>query len=138
MSSEFRGSCLCGTVSYEITGTAFGFYHCHCQRCRKANGTGHASNILLKPDSATWISGEENIAGFKVPEAKRFRTAFCKTCGSPLPRVAPDLSIAVIPAGSLDSDPPLQPTDRIFWDSRADWSCDAGSIPSWPDYPQTS
>jgi hypothetical protein len=136
MSSEFRGSCLCGTVSYEIRGAPFGFYHCHCQRCRKANGTGHASNILLRPDSATWISGEENIASFKVPEAKRFRTAFCKTCGSPLPRIAPDLSIAVIPAGSLDNDPPLQPTARIFWGSRADWSCDAGSIPIWPEYPQ--
>ena len=40
--SVFQGSCLCGTVSYEITGTPFDFFHCHCQRCRKANGTGHA------------------------------------------------------------------------------------------------
>jgi len=138
MSSDFRGSCLCGAVGYEITGTPLGFYHCHCRRCRKASGTGHASNIILKPDNVSWTAGEENIGGFNVPDAKRFRTAFCKTCGSPLPRVAPDLSIAAIPAGSLDNDPPLKPTARIFWDSRAPWSCDSGDITSWPEYPQQS
>lgn len=135
MSTEFHGSCLCGAVSYEITGTAFDFFHCHCRRCRKANGTGHASNILLKPDSVTWLSGEENMSSFKVPDAARFRTVFCKTCGSPMPRFAPDLRFGVIPAGSLDSEPPLQPTARIFWNSRTDWSCEAGSVPSWPEYP---
>lgn len=138
MSSEFRGSCLCGAVSYEIVGTPFDFFHCHCGRCRKANGTGHASNILVKPDSAEWISGEENLGGFKVPGAKRFRTSFCTTCGSPLPRFAPDMSLAVIPAGSLDSSPPLLPTARIFWDYRTDWSCEADSIPVWPEYPGES
>jgi hypothetical protein len=136
MSSEFRGSCLCGVVSFEITGTPFDFFHCHCARCRKASGTGHASNILLKPDSAKWVSGEENVGGFKVPDAKRFRTLFCSTCGSPLPKVAPDMSFAVIPAGTLDSEPPLQPTARIFCDSRADWSCDSGDIPNWSEYPE--
>jgi len=83
-----------------------------------------------------WIAGEENIAGFKVPDAKRFRTSFCTTCGSPLPRVAPDLGFALIPAGSLDSDPPLQPTARIFWASRTAWSCDEGGVPAWDEYPQ--
>jgi hypothetical protein len=135
MSAEFRGSCLCGAVSYEISGTPFNFFHCHCGRCRKATGTGHASNILLKPDSAKWIAGEENLAAFKVPDAKRYRTVFCSNCGSPLPRVAPDLSLAVIPAGSLDSDPPLEPTGRIFQNSRTNWSCGADDIPSFAEYP---
>lgn len=135
-SSVFEGSCLCETVKYRITGTPFDFFHCHCKRCRKANGTGHASNILIKPETAEWADGESNLGGFKVPDAKRFRTCFCTTCGSPLPKVAPDMSIAVIPAGSLDSEPPIGPTGRIFWDFRAGWSCEAGSFPTWPEYPQ--
>ena len=134
-SSEFQGSCLCGAVSYKIVGTPFAFFHCHCHRCRKANGTGHASNILLKPEHGEWTSGEENLGGYKVPGAKRFRTAFCQTCGSPMPRFSPDSNLAVIPAGSLDSEPPLKPTARIFWDSRSDWSCAEGDLPAWPEYP---
>jgi hypothetical protein len=52
-----------------------------------------------------------------------------------MPRVAPDLSFAVVPAGSLDTETPLEPTDRIMCDSRADWSCVSGDLPEWPEYP---
>jgi hypothetical protein len=135
-SAILKGSCICGAVSYEITGEPFGFYHCHCGRCRKASGTGHASNILLKPATASWTSGEELLKSYAVPEAQRFRTQFCGTCGSPLPKIAHDHSLAVIPAGSLDTEPPLAPTDRIMWDSRTDWSCETGDLPAWAEYPE--
>lgn len=132
----FEGSCLCGSVAYRITGEPRVFFHCHCGRCRKASGTGHASNIILKPESATWTAGEELLASFKVPDAQRFRSVFCTRCGSPMPRIAPDKSVAVIPAGTLDTDAPLNPTGRIMWSSRAAWSCEAGAIPVWPEYPE--
>jgi hypothetical protein len=135
MSAKFSGSCICGSVRYEIQGDPRAFFHCHCGRCRKSSGTGHASNILLKPESAEWLSGEALLASYKVPDAERFRTVFCSQCGSPMPRIAPDRSVAVIPAGSLDSEPPISPTDHIMWGSRAEWSCDAGDIPHWPEYP---
>jgi hypothetical protein len=132
--STFSGSCLCGSVRYEITGDARAFYHCHCRRCRKATGTGHASNIIVVPTAAKWLSGDDLIRSYKVPEAARFRSQFCSNCGSQLPRVAPDMSRAVIPAGSLDHPPDIAPTSRIFWESRVDWSCGAGQLPVWPEY----
>jgi hypothetical protein len=132
---SYAGACLCGAVSYEIVGSARSFFHCHCGRCRKASGTGHASNVILKPSSTAWTSGEESIRRYKVPEAERFGTVFCSICGSPLPRISPDGSYAVIPAGSLDVEPAIEPTDRIFWESRSSWSCDAGTVPAWPTYP---
>ena len=134
--AEFKGSCICGSITYEIRGEPRGFFHCHCSRCRKSSGTGHASNIILKPESAEWTAGKELLGSYKVPEAQRFRTVFCTRCGSPMPRVASDLSIAVIPAGSLDTDPSLAPTARIMWGSRAGWSCETGDIPTWPEYPE--
>lgn len=136
--STFSGSCLCGSVRYQISGVPTAFNHCHCLRCRKATGTGHASNIILKPDSVEWLAGEHLLRSFKVPDAKRFRSMFCSNCGSPLPRIAADLSMAVIPAGSLDQSPSISPTARIFWASRADWSCDASEIPVWPEYREQS
>jgi len=135
-STEIQGSCLCGTVRYKVVCEPLHFFHCHCERCRKANGTGHASNIIGKPVSGEWLTGEDSLGGYKVPEAERFRTCFCTNCGSPMPRMAPNAKIVVIPAGSIDGDPPITPTARIFWKSRANWSCDAGSIPSWAQYPE--
>lgn len=131
----FRGSCLCGSVRYEISGDPMKFYHCHCKRCRKATGTGHASNLLIKPGSIKWIKGEELIKSYKVPEAKRFTNCFCSVCGGRVPRYVKEADFIVIPAGSLDSEPVFQPQARIFWDSRANWSCSGDDLPVHSEYP---
>ncbi|MBI5115840.1 GFA family protein [Candidatus Poribacteria bacterium] len=134
-SLTLRGSCLCGSVQYEISGEPAKFYHCHCQRCRKATGTGHASNLLVKPGAIKWLKGEELIKAYKVPEAKRFTSRFCSKCGSQVPRYVKETDFIVIPAGSLDSAPTIQPQARIFWDSRADWSCSGDDLPTYSEYP---
>lgn len=133
---EFSGSCLCGTVSYKIVGEASKFYHCHCQRCRKATGTGHASNLILfQPPVAEWVSGEDKIGRYKVPEAERFAVWFCRECGSNLPRMPEDRAMVVIPAGSLDMQPVKAPEARIFYTDGTQWSCADSDLPSYPTYP---
>ncbi|GMR07764.1 MAG: GFA family protein [Gammaproteobacteria bacterium] len=133
---NISGSCLCGAVQYAIHGEALRFYHCHCRRCRKTTGTGHASNMLVQPESCLiWNQGEDMLVHYKVPEAERFYNLFCKQCGSPMPRQVPELQGVIIPAGTLDDEPPIQPSARIFWGSRADWSCDAGGLPVHTEYP---
>jgi len=138
VSETFRGGCLCGAVKYEICGEPVRFYHCYCSRCRKATGTGHASNIMVKLGTALWEKGEEAVRRYKIPEAERFSTAFCGSCGGQLPRVVTEVNVAVIPAGSLDHTPVIEPQARIFWNSRAAWSCTAGDLPVFGEYPPRS
>jgi hypothetical protein len=133
--SILKGSCLCGAVKYVVTGEAKRFYHCHCSRCRKATGTGHASNLFVQPGTLEWLGGEELVRTYKVPEAQRFANAFCTTCGSRLPREAKAMGFVVIPAGSLDVEPPIGPQARIFTGSRAQWSCPDGEMTAYEDYP---
>ena len=133
--SSLKGGCLCGAVTYEATGEPKRFYHCHCARCRKVTGTGHASNLFLQPATLTWLTGEEQIRAFKVPEAQRFTNSFCANCGSRVPRQARDSDIVMIPAGSLDDAAPIMPQARIFSGSRASWSCTDDEIPVYPEYP---
>lgn len=132
--STLRGGCLCGSVQYEITGTATRFYHCHCSRCRKSSGTGHASNVFFQPASIRWLKGEELLRSFKPSEAKRFTRQFCGNCGSSVARQVKDSDVVIAPAGSLDVEPPIQPQARIFWGSRASWSCSGDGIPTYPEY----
>ncbi|VAW75028.1 Gfa-like protein [hydrothermal vent metagenome] len=134
---DFSGGCLCGSIQYKINGDVMRFYHCHCSRCRKMTGTGHATNIMVKADTVEWLKSESLLGYYKVPKAERFYSQFCKQCGSPLPRRVPELGMVVIPAGSLDSDPGINPEARIFWDSRAEWSCEAGGLPTFSEYPET-
>lgn len=43
--STIHGSCLCGEVTFEVDPPFHKMVHCHCSRCRKATGTGHATNL---------------------------------------------------------------------------------------------
>ena len=132
--TTLKGGCLCGAVKYEVTGEPKRFFHCHCSRCRKATGTGHASNLFLQPGILKWLKGEDQIRAFKVPEAKRFTNSFCGTCGSRLPRQAKDSDVVMIPCGSLDDDAPIKPQARIFSGSRAGWSCAGDGLPVHAEY----
>jgi hypothetical protein len=57
-------------------------------------------------------------------------------CGGQLPREIGEM--VVVPAGSVDRLPELQPQGRIFWESRAEWSCPAGDLPHYAEYPTAS
>jgi hypothetical protein len=131
---SLRGSCLCGAVRYTATGEEQRFYHCHCRRCRKASGTGHASNLFLK-GTLSWDSGEELLRSFKLPEAERFTNTFCSTCGGRVPRYIEKLGMVFIPAGSLDDEPGIKLQARLFMGSRAGWSCDSTPVPEFDEYP---
>ena len=133
--TTLKGSCLCGAVKYEASGEAKRFLHCHCSRCRKASGTGHATNLFLQPGTLKWLAGEEQVHAFKVPEAKRFTNTFCSACGGRLPRQVQGADIVMIPAGSLDDESPIAPQGRIFYGSRAAWSCGGDGLPVFDEYP---
>ena len=121
MSKKTKGSCLCGSVTYQFTGPEFVFQYCHCSRCRKFTGSAHASNIIVDPKQFEWLSGESSLGRFEHPDAKHFATCFCTKCGSSLPWLNQSGTVVVIPAGTLDEDPGIRPVQNIFYESRAPW-----------------
>jgi len=131
---SLSGSCLCGAVHYTATGEAQRFYHCHCNRCRKASGTGHTSNLFLS-GTLDWEGGEDQLINYKLPEAERFTNTFCRICGSRMPLFIDEYGVVFIPAGSLDEEPGLTPQARIFTGSRTAWSCDETGLPGFDEYP---
>lgn len=133
--SSIHGSCLCGAVRFAVDPPFLKMMHCHCSRCRKGTGTGHATHLTVDPGQFRWLSGEEVITRYDLPAAESFSKWFCSRCGSPVPRLRRTGGIMVIPAGSLDEAPPIMPTDHIFWTSRAPWGCPSGGLPTHDEYP---
>jgi hypothetical protein len=129
-----RGSCLCGGVAYEVEGELYGIVNCHCSRCRKARSAAHASNLFAGVERLRWTQGEDRIGSFRVPEAKRFRSSFCRVCGASLPRAFPERGFAVIPAGTLDDDPGARERFHIFCGSKAPWYEIADDVPQFEEY----
>ena len=81
-----RGSCLCGGVAFEIMGPPLRVIHCHCMRCRKARGTANATNLILPLTGLRFVRGAELLTKFQLPGAQFFGHAFCRVCGSSMPR----------------------------------------------------
>ena len=86
--TAFRGSCLCGEVAFEVEGPFEQFLNCHCSRCRKATGTAHSCEVIVKALALRWLRGEQSVMRFDLPQARSFATAFCRTCGQS--HAAPD------------------------------------------------
>lgn len=128
------GSCLCGAVSFEYDGEPAAMVNCHCSRCRRAMSAAHATMVMVGHDGFRWLSGEDGIVNYKMPEAKVKGTAFCRTCGSQVPRRR-DPDNMQIPAGCLDDDPRARARANIFIDSKAAWSVVDPNLPSFPEAP---
>ncbi len=136
MGKEIKGSCLCGQVRWVLTGPFDAFHLCHCSRCRKATGSAHAANIFSRTENITWLSGENLIKRFDLPEAERFSKCFCTRCGSTVPCVSRTGQYLLIPVGTLDDDPGITPGDNIFWADRAAWYDDGLKSEKFDAYPK--
>jgi len=136
MSSIHAGKCLCGETQFQIIGEAVRFLYCHCSRCRKSTGSAHASNLFIEADGVQWTSGEANLRTYKVPEAERFARTFCNNCGSLLPAYVAARGMVVVPAGTLETEPPIKPQARIFQQSRAQWSIEDQNLVCFDEYPE--
>ena len=96
------GSCLCGTVTFEIEGDFENFYLCHCQHCQKDTGSAHAANLFSQSAKLTWLAGEDAVTSYTLP-GTRHSKSFCKLCGSALPGTQVQ-GLLVVPAGCLDTE----------------------------------
>jgi len=129
------GGCLCGEVSYEVSGSLGVFQYCHCSRCRKFTGSAFAANIIVTPDQFEWTKGEELLGRYEIEDAKHFATSFCKSCGSSLPWQSKSKKAMIIPAGTLNSDPEIRPFQNIFYESKADWFTDPSELVKYDELP---
>lgn len=120
MSDKHNGSCLCSAIRFEIEGAFEHFFLCHCGRCRKDTGSAHAANLFSTQAKLTWLSGEQHIKTFQLPQTRHTRS-FCRECGSAVPGLQMEGALLVAPAGSLDSAIDLKPNAHIMFASRANW-----------------
>jgi hypothetical protein len=76
----YKGSCLCGSVSFQVSGTIPSPDACHCSKCRKFSGHYFVSADVPKKNIS--ITGEDKITWFQSSE--KVRRGFCSACGSSL------------------------------------------------------
>ena len=117
MAKTLTGSCLCGGVTFEVTGRLRDVIACHCTQCRKTSGHHVAATAcddddlkFTKLDTLTWYRSSET--------AER---GFCNRCGGNLFWRRIGESGASIMAGTLDDTSDLTLKRHIFVKDKADY-----------------
>lgn len=118
MSHKYKGSCLCGAVSFVVDGFNEKAAHCHCTMCRKFHGA--AFGTLVGVTGLNWLSGN-SLKEF-VADNGTVRT-FCQECGSSLgfrvkgvPSTEMELAIA-----TFDEDIPVEIDAHIYINYKVNW-----------------
>jgi hypothetical protein len=65
-STPLKGSCLCGAVKYEVTGTPTAFDLCHCSRCRESSGSAFIAELAFEAAEFEWVSGRSLIKTYQA------------------------------------------------------------------------
>ena len=114
-----RGECLCGAVSFELSGELPNLYQCHCSLCRKVTGSSANAAFRVARDQLAWTSGEDRVSEYETGTG--FKSHFCSRCGSPLPNLTAQGSAWWVPVGLLQDSDDLQVAAHLFVASRAAW-----------------
>ncbi len=117
----YHGSCLCGGVTYTVTGPIKAVSHCHCSMCRKIHGTAFGSYGSVRLQSHRFIHGEHLLQHYASSDS--ITRSFCSVCGSPLrwqgSQAFPDW--VSFPLGTLDSPFVPQQQKHVHTESKALW-----------------
>ncbi|MGK0207889.1 MAG: hypothetical protein ACI8ZA_001897 [Gammaproteobacteria bacterium] len=116
----YTGSCLCGEVNVEVSGSITSIIHCHCSLCRKNSGTAFATNGFVNTDDFTITKGQALLGEYSF-KAGRTRY-FCRCC---------DKSRIRIRLGIFDTDITEQVLSHNFVTSKANWEQLETSLPCY-------
>jgi hypothetical protein len=114
------GRCLCGAVSYEVTGPLREVLICHCEECRRWHGHVSATTaakkgdlVMIREGGLRWIQSPRSDASA--------RRGFCAECGSSLFWDAPGRETISIAAGTLDGETGLRIASHWYVSQAADY-----------------
>lgn len=110
-----KGSCLCGAVTYTVSGTPGAPAACHCTQCRKQSGHVWASSYV--EDGTLDIQGD--VRWFQSSE--KARRGFCPICGSALFWDHEDEPFTCFSTGSIDGETGLTLRGHIFTADKGDY-----------------
>lgn len=123
------GSCLCGAVRYEVTGTLRDVVLCHCAMCRKTHG--HIGAYTATPKDALEIIEARSLKWY--PSSEQARRGFCGECGGTLFFEPANKDYVAIAAGTLDRPTGLKTVVQIHVNSAGDYYRIDESIRQHPD-----
>ena len=121
-----KGSCLCGGVTYTLTGALRGSVACHCVQCRKTSGH-HVSATQVQADQLA-ITRDETLQWYQ--SSAKAERGFCNRCGSSMFwRHEDDGGAVSVMSGTIDGESGIRTEKHIFVADKGDYYDIADGLP---------
>lgn len=124
MSEHFEASCLCGGIHLSYTGPLGPANYCHCEDCRRANGSAFNIGVrverkFLEVKATTELRGYKYLSG----SGKEIERCFCGKCGSPIMTLHPAKpDFAWVKAGIISDPKVVKPAYENWIKDKVDWA----------------
>ena len=119
-SPVYEGSCLCDGFRFTVAGPLENVRLCHCDFCRRGNGTAFSANCTLPVEQFEVLHDEGLIRAFEATPGA-FRN-FCSRCGSPVfSKLAGDDAHIRIRLGTLERSAKADITAHVWTGSKSAW-----------------
>jgi hypothetical protein len=125
------GSCLCGKVTYQISGELGDIVHCHCETCRKAHGSAFSS-VAAVNDNDFKLTGRESLGLYESSPGKA--RYFCSSCGTQVYAKRDNTEHLVLRLGSLDSAIGSKEKNHIWVSQKANWYSIKNDLPEYQEF----
>ena len=101
--ANYKASCFCGAVQFELSGEPEAMAYCHCNSCRHWSAGPVSAFTLWKPDTVQITRGADNIGTFDgnphtEDEAVVSKRKWCKICGGHVYTEHPKMGLIDVPA----------------------------------------
>ncbi|MFT5593451.1 MAG: hypothetical protein ACI8SR_001832 [Oceanicoccus sp.] len=126
-----NGSCLCGSVKYEISGSVGEIVHCHCNTCKKAHGAAFSSVSAVQDCDFNLLS-TYHLKSYESSTGKH--RYFCSNCGSQIYAKRDKTSHVILRLGSLDSDIYSQEKEHIWVSQKSNWYSINSELPEREEF----
>jgi hypothetical protein len=124
MSQQFEASCLCGGIRLTYEGEIGPANYCHCEDCRRANGS--AFNIGVRVERRNLqVKAESELRTYKYvsDSGREIERCFCARCGSPIFTLHPAKpEYAWVKAGIINDPEIVKPAFEIWAKDKVKWA----------------
>lgn len=130
-----HGRCLCGRVTYIVSGIPIVVAHCHCVDCQRLSGTGHLPGAMY-PIDRFQLNGEVGEYKLVAQNDTEVTRVFCQNCGSPILGKNTGMpGFITITLGTLDDSSEFEPEVVIFSRNQKKWDNMSESLVSFQTQP---
>jgi len=130
MTKKQAGACGCNAVHYNITGPVRAVVNCHCNSCKKINGTPFSTYCVVSQDDLELVEGKELVKTYEL--ANGAKKQICSNCGSPLFNAHDRYpGMYMVYYGSLSDYLSVVPSFNIYCENKLPWVDDISVIKSF-------